>query len=839
MARELSLRFPLPQGLHARPASLLRDAAGAFESAITLVNRRNGLEGNAKSTLALVATLTRHDDECILVISGEDEPAALEGMRRFVSVELPLCDDVPPVAAPAQGTRPLPRALRGEGTLVHRGTPAGGGIGRAPAFIVTPWSGCPDLAQSGKGSPEEELARLERANALVGRALHRRLAAAANDTERAILKAHVAILEDVELKTRVADEINGTGAGAAQAVVAVAERFAAVLRESGSAVLAERVLDVRDVAALLVRALVPGAVDDRISLTRDAVVVAETLSPAQFITLDKARLKAVVLAQGGAASHAVILARAHGVPCVTGVTDAVATLKDDQEIIVDGERGLVIADPSPAVAQFYDAEVAAVRKVRERLEKVAARDAATSDGRRIEVAVNVSSLAEVQLAFAGGAEGIGLFRTELLFMNRAEAPSEDEQAGVYSEAARLAGGRRVIIRTLDAGGDKPIPYLRLPEERNSFLGFRAIRTYEAHPEIVAAQIRAALRASAHGNVKIMFPMVSSLHEVRTLRALVAAEMEKLAAGGVPFDRDIGVGIMVEVPSLAFVMDQVAREADFCSIGSNDLLQYLLAVDRDNQRVAHLFRPFEPAFLRALAAICDGARAGRMWVGLCGELGANPLAVPLLVGLGLDEISVGCASVPGVKSAIAGCATTECRELLESAMRVETADDVEALLRAFAATKADRSLLSEDLVRLGSHGRTKDEAIRELVGLLRTAGRVGDPDPVEDAIWQREETYSTGVGFGVAIPHCKSESVRATSIAVASYTAGVEWQSLDGSPVHMAILIAVSASDPGETHLKTIAGLSRKLMDDEFRASLLAARSAAEVVKLLRGAVVMP
>ncbi|MBZ5589339.1 MAG: phosphoenolpyruvate--protein phosphotransferase [Acidobacteriia bacterium] len=839
MATELSFRFPLPLGLHARPASLLRDAAGAYESAITLTNRRNDLRANAKSTLALVATLTREGDECALLVAGDDEPEALEGLRRFISVELPRCDDVPPVAAPPKGTRPLPRALRGEGVSVHRGAPNGGGIGRASALVITPWSRCPDLANLQKGSPEEELARLERALVEVGAALRGRLTAAANDTDRAILKAHLAILEDVELEAKIADEIRDSGAGAGQAVVAVAEQFVAILRESGSAVLAERVLDIRDVAALLVRALVPGiADDDRISLTRDAVVVAQTLSPAQFIALDKAHLRGVVLEHGGATSHAVILARAHAVPCVTGVADAVAALRDGQDIVVDGERGLVVADPSPALVEFYQAEAAAVRTMRERLELAAARDASTSDGRRIEVAANVSSLAEVRLAMAGGAEGIGLFRTELLFMDRAEAPSEDEQAEVYAEGARLAGGRRVIIRTLDVGGDKPIPYLHLPEERNPFLGFRAIRTYEAFPEIVAAQIRAILRASAHGNVKIMFPMVSSLRDVRALRALVAAEMERLAASGVPFDREIGVGIMVEVPSLAFVMDQVAREVDFCSIGSNDLLQYLLAVDRDNQRVAHLFQPFEPAFLRALAAVCDGARAQGMWVGLCGELGGNPLAVPLLVGLGLDEISVGCASVPAVKSAIACCATDECRELLDSAMHQESAADVEALLRAFAARKADRSLLAEGLVRLGSSARDKDEAIRELVGLLRTAGRVADPDLVEDATWQREETYSTGVGFGVAIPHCKSEGVSATSIAVASYPGGVEWQSLDGSPVTMAILIAVSASDPGETHLRTIAGLSRKLMDEGFRASLLAAGSAAEVVTMLRGAVVV-
>ncbi|MFI5167691.1 MAG: phosphoenolpyruvate--protein phosphotransferase [Thermoanaerobaculales bacterium] len=840
MARELTFRFPLPHGLHARPASFMCDAASAFASAITLTNRRNDRCANAKSTLALVATLTRQGDECTVRIAGDDEPAALERLRRFVSAELPLCDDAPPADAPARhGERPLPRALRGEGVVVHRGTPASGGIGRAPALVVTLSIGFPGLASCEKGSPEEEWAKLERAFGVVGAALRGRLAGAANDTERAILKAHLAILEDVEFKARIADEVRASGTGAGQAVVAVAEHFAAVLRESGGAVLAERALDIRDVAASLVRILYPGAApDDRIALTHDVVVVADALGPAEFIALDKTRLKALVLAQGGATSHTVILARAHAVPCVTGIGGAILTLTDGQEVVVDGERGLVVAHPSPAVRRFYDGENAALRTIRERLERVGARAAATADGRRIEVAANASSLAEVRLAFAGGAEGVGLFRTELLFMDRPQAPSEDEQAEVYAEAARLANGRRVIVRTLDVGGDKPIPYLHLPEERNPFLGLRAIRMYDAHREIIAAQIRAILRASPRGNLKIMFPMVSSLEQVRALRRLVASHMEKLAAEGVPFDRGIEIGIMVEVPSLAFVMEELAGEVDFFSIGSNDLLQYMLAVDRDNPRVAHLYDPFEPAFLRALAAICEGAHKRRRWIGLCGEMGGDPLAVPLLVGLGLDEISVGCGKVAAVKAAIARCSTAECRALLEAAMQQATAAEVEALLRAFAASKADQPLLAEDLVRLRSHSHSKDEAIWELIGLLRTAGRLDDPDRVEDAVWRREEVYSTGVGFGVAIPHCKSEGVLATSIAVASYQEGIEWQSLDGSPVAMAILIAVNAGDPGETHLKTIAGLSRKLMDDDFRSSLLAAGSAAEVVALLRDAVVM-
>ncbi|HUK12548.1 MAG TPA: phosphoenolpyruvate--protein phosphotransferase [Thermoanaerobaculaceae bacterium] len=837
MPCELEFRFPLRHGLHARPAAALCAAASPFAAEIVLANRRSGRQGNAKSALALVATLTRPGDGCTLRIAGEDEAAALAALRRFVSAELPLCDEEP--AAPARDAgeaRPLPRALRREGVVVHRGVAACGGIGRAPALVAARPVAA-DLAARPAGSPAEETARFERACAEVGAELRRRRDASANATERAILAAHLAILTDPELRAGVARALGERGGPAGQAVLDTAERFAAALTEAGSALLAERALDVRDVAVQVVRALDPDLPPPAaLALERDAVVAAEELSPAQFLALDSARLKGLVLARGGVTSHTVVLARARGVPCVTGAGDAVRALRAGQDVIVDGERGLVVADPAPEVVRFYAAQAAALGAERARLAAAAARPAATAEGRRVEVGANVASLAEARAALAAGAEGIGLFRTEMLFMERAEAPSEEEQAAVYAEAARLAGGRPVVIRTLDAGGDKPIPYLALPAERNPFLGLRAVRIYDAYPDLAAAQVRAIVRASAAGNVRIMFPMVASLEELRALRALVAAQMRALAEAGVPFDPALEVGVMVEVPAVAFAIDEVAREADFLSIGSNDLLQYLLAVDRDNPRVAHLYDPFQPAFVRVLAAICRGARAHGRRVGLCGELGGDARAVPLLVGLGLDEVSVGAARIGAVKAAIAGCSATECEELARAAAAAATAAEVRTQLDAFAGRAAGGALLAADLVRLGSRSATREEAIRELVDLLRAGGRVADPDEVEDAVWRREDAGTTGVGFGIAIPHCRSEAVRASSIAVASYPDGVAWASLDGAPVGMAILIAVSARAGDDAHLRMIAALSRRLMDDGFRARLLAAGDAAEVVALVAGAV---
>ena len=838
MPEEFAFTFPLPNGLHARPASVLCQAASRFGSAIVFSNRRRGFSANGRSVLALVATLTRHGDECSFRIEGADERAAAESLRRFIADDFPHCDEaLPAVSAPLPGGRVPPRVLREPAARLQVGIPASGGIARAPALALRTSDLYPDVDNQTRGSTAEELAKLQRALAVVETALRDRMNDTRNATQLALLGAHLSILSDPELRTRLEAEVRSGEVTAGRAALAAAEHFAAIFRASESELLQERALDLEDVGAQIVRALYGPSPDARPpALREDAVVVACALAPSQLIALERGRLKGIVLAQGGRTSHTVILARALGIPCVTGVSGIERWLADGEEVVVDGERGLVVARPSPAVRRFYELEAGKLAAFKARAETFRAARGMTKDGTRLEVAANVGSLAEARLAFEAGAEGIGLFRTELLFMDRSEPPSEDEQAHIYSEVARAAGGRPVIVRTLDVGGDKPLPYLDLPHEQNPFLGCRAVRMYDEHPGIVKAQIRAILRASAVGNVKLMFPMISSLGEVRALRALVRRLMDDLAAEGVAYNPRLEIGIMVEVPSAALTVDALAREADFFSIGSNDLAQYVLAVDRDNERVARLYDFLHPGFLRVLARVAADARAAGRWAGLCGELGGTELAAPLLVGLGLDEISVATPSLATMKAAIARCDTAECRDLVAAALAGEIAADVAALLRRFAAGRDGGSLVVQETVRLGSESRTKAEAIKEMVDLLHLAGRVDDPDAVEDAVWKREEVYSTGVGFGVAVPHCVSPAVRAISIAVVRFATAVDWGSLDGQHVGMAFLIAVSASAAGDQHLKTIAALSRKLMDDGFRASLLAAGSAAEVVALLRGAV---
>lgn len=832
MAVEIAFSFPLPGGLHARPASRLQEEVARFRSVVTFLNRANGLSASARSVLALVATRTAQGEPCVLHVQGEDEAAAGAALKRFVKKELPGLDEAPE-ARGATGA-PLPRALAKAEARVHRGAPASGGIFRGRAVVVGPRR--PAAAEERSGSGAEELARLEVAFERAAAALRARREAAEYETEKAVLGAHLSIAEDPGFRARAAAAIS-SGASAAAAVFSAAEHFAEVFRLSGSALLAERALDIHDVAEAVVHALAgDGPPAPAVELGEDSVVVAARLGPAQLLALPRARVRGLVLAEGGTLSHTVVLARAFGVPCVTGVEGIERLLSTGDEVVVDGERGLVVVAPKGPVARFYEAQREVLSAAARSLERFRAARGASADGRKIEVGANVGTVEEAASAFENGAEGIGLFRTELMFLDRDEPPTEEEQVEILSETARLAAGRPVIVRTLDVGADKPLAWLRLPPERNPALGYRAIRMYAEHAELAERQLRAILRAAAVGPMKVMFPMVATAEEARELRALVEKVKARLAADGVPHDAKVEVGVMLEVPSAVLSVAAIAREVDFFSVGSNDLSQYLFAVDREDTRLAHLGNAFHPAFLKLLSDAVEGAHAAGKWIGLCGELGGNPLAAPLLLGLGFDEVSVSPPRVLRAKAAFRRTRSAGARNLVAEALGKATAGEVEALL--IERAPAARTLVDVGTVRATSKSRSRDEAIRELADVLHLTGRADVADRVEDAIWAREEMAGTAVGSGVAIPHCVSPHVRVDSIAAVRLSPGVPWGDGDEA-VELAILIAVRPGGAGGKHLKTIAALSRRLCDDAFRERLLAAPDDGALAALLAEAAGAP
>jgi fructose-specific PTS system IIA-like component len=817
MPADYCFNFPLPNGLHARPASHFEAVASRFRSKITLILERTGVHANARSVLSMVSADVRHNDSCTIHIDGEDEQSALDAVRRFVQDELPRSDPALPELPAESSESALPRSLSAAGPIsMRRGRAVSGGVAWGHAQIIGGRSIPTGLEDEVADDPEQERRRAIDAITTVAAMIQTKIAAAAEESEAQVLQAHSAIVRDEALAELILSLIQSKRRTAAQAIAEACRTFKEALGNSASAYLRERILDVEDVCIQLLDQVVHRDHSSSTPvLNRPSIVIAKQLTPGQFLALNREHVKGLVLADGGATSHTVILARSMNIPTLVGVKDAAAFARGADEVAVDGELGLLITELPEAVRRYYAMERERIEVRQSRLEQYRRLDAKTADGRGIEVGANISSADEAVIAFRNGAQGIGLFRTEMLFMDRDAAPTEQEQAQSYTTAAHAAGGHPVIIRLLDIGGDKPAPYLKLPAEDNPFLGFRGARLYREFAPMVKCQIRAILRAAASGDVRILVPMVCCLEEVREIRQMLIESAEELKSTGVTIERLPQLGVMLEIPSLAFLIPELCRELDFFSIGSNDLTQYLLAADRSNASVASLYTWSHPAFLRLLKTVVADVKAHGKWIGLCGELADQPEALPLLIGLGLDEISVSPSRITSVKAAIASLDFAHCTRLLDEVLKCGTRKEVEALAAASAGATGNAPLFSADLI-FTSDCRTKPEVIKRLSDRLFLAGRTANPRLLEEAIWNREDTYSTGFGFGFALPHCKSEHLSSNSVGIVRLQSPVHWGSLDGNPVDVVILLAIRSQEPAGQHMKIFAKLSRSVMSEEFR-----------------------
>ncbi|HKU27726.1 MAG TPA: phosphoenolpyruvate--protein phosphotransferase [Candidatus Sulfotelmatobacter sp.] len=829
---EFKFVCPLPNGLHARPASQLAEFAGGFTSDLSLTNLRTGAAANLKSTLAIISADVRKGDECAIRITGADEESASMALRGYIEQNLPLSDQ--PLDTPDENRKPmvLPRALSGAAISWHYGLAVSAGIGKGKAVVIGGMRLPEGLEDEHAEDQKREERKIERALAAVRERIKGMLSRSISSAEAGVLKAHLAILDDVSLSDKVSQLI-ADGRSAGQALIGAAQHFISTLQQSTSAYIRDRAVDLQEICLRVLEELYGSRFTaPALQLSEPSVLVAETLAPQQLLSFASRWLQGIVLEYAGTTSHTVILARSLGIPTVVGVKDAPVLFSQEHELVVDANRGLVIPNGTAAIQRFYDRERRVQQARRHALVREGHGRAATRDSQRLEVSANVSSAEEAIVAFASGAESIGLFRTEMLFIGREEAPDEEEQFSIYREVARSAGQRPVIIRTIDIGGDKPVPHLNLPAESNPYLGFRGMRIYQEHRDLFRAQLRALLRASAFGRIQMMAPMVSTIEEVLWLKAQVSELKQELTETGVPFDPKIPLGIMIEVPSIAFILDQLCAELDFFSIGTNDLNQYFLAVDRDNAKVAGLSRVHHPSFLRFLRHIVDGVHEHGKWVGMCGEMAGDPANLPILIGLGLDEISAASPQIPILKQRIAELSAAECRLILDRMTSAAQVKDVEMLLAEAQSQVVEQPLLSAELVIVGSDSETKEEAIRELVDALYMAGRTQDPDRLEEIVWQRESAYSTGLGHGFAIPHCRSDAINGNSIAVLKLSKPVEWAALDGKPVSMVILLAVRESDANNSHMQVLAKLARRLMNESFRQQLGALQRSPEIMSFL-------
>ena len=659
-------------GLHARPAAVVAAAARQFTSDVRLV--KGDREANARSLVSIMALEVSRGDTVGIVARGDDAEAAVAAIARTLTTDLTAAHGAAPSAKAAPAKR-APAAVaappsRSDGAL--RGVAASPGVAVGRVFQLRHED---TVLEERAADPNHERRELDAAIAsahLQLEAMRARMATEADADRAAIFAAHQELLEDPEVLDAAAARIREGGSAAfawREAYTGQANRLAAL----ENPLLAGRAADLRDVGRRVLHLLV-GRDDAPHDVPADSIIVAEDLAPSDAASLDRTRVRGFCTTMGSATSHVAILARGLGIPAVAGIDPRVLDIPNTTRVILDGDAGTLQLGPTAAEeGDIAKRQAAAARQRNEEL-AVAAEAAITRDGHRVEVVANIGDEKEARQVPGVGGEGVGLLRTEFLFMERRTAPNEEEQTQAYEAIARALGPDRIlVIRTLDVGGDKPLPYMPMGAEANPFLGERGVRLSLNRPEVFRAQIRAILRASKVGKIAMMFPMISTLAEWRAARQLVE---EERAALGIP---RIQIGIMVETSSAALMADRFAEEADFFSIGTNDLTQYTLAMDRTNPRLAAQVDALHPAVLRLIERTVAGARKHKRWVGICGALAGDLQAVPVLVGLGVDELSVSVPIVPAVKARVRSLVLAECKETARQALDASDGGEVRALV----------------------------------------------------------------------------------------------------------------------------------------------------------------
>ena len=571
------------------------------------------------------------------------------------------------------------------------GIAASDGIAIAKAFLVEE----PDLSFeiSKSNDSQQEKERLAKAIADSKVEIEKIKAVASNalsEEEAQVFDAHLMVLEDPELQQAYTQKIDDETLNAESAVRQTADFYIEIFKGmEDNPYMQERAADIKDVTDRLVAHLLGVKIPDLSTIDEEVVVVAYDLTPSDTAQLNRQFVKGFATDIGGRTSHSAIMSRSLEIAAVVGTGNVSKEINDGDTVIVDGLNGDVIVNPDDATIAEYEKIAADFLARKAEWEKLKDAETLTKDGKKFEIAANIGTPKDLEGVHSNGAEAIGLYRTEFLYMDSDEMPTEDEQFESYKVVLEGMNGHPVVVRTMDIGGDKHLPYLQLPEEMNPFLGYRAIRIGLNQPELLRVQLRALLRASVYGSLRIMFPMISNLPEFRAAKAIYEEEKAKLESEGVEVADDIQVGIMIEIPAAAVIADQFAKEVDFFSIGTNDLIQYTMAADRMNEHVSYIYQPFNPSVLRLIKNVIDASHKEGKWTGMCGEVAGEPMAAPLLVGMGLDEFSMSASSVLKIRSLISKLDSNEMAELANKVVTEATSsDEAEALIKAAVPELAD-------------------------------------------------------------------------------------------------------------------------------------------------------
>ena len=531
---------------------------------------------------------------------------------------------------------------------------------------------------------EEELAKLDKAFTKTINdieAIKQRAAANLSEEELAIFDAHLMMANDPEMKSQIQDMIKNDGVNAEYATQEVANMMVAMFESMDNDYFKERAADVKDVTFRLQCNLVGAIIPDLTAIDEEVVIVAEDLTPSDTAQLNKTYTKGFATAIGGRTSHSAIMARSLEIPAVVGCGNILEVANHGDLLILDAVDGAVIINPSEEEVKVYTEKKVKFEEEKEALKILVNQKSVTVDGHEVELAGNIGSPKDVDGVLTNGGEGVGLFRTEFLYMNSTELPTEEQQFEAYKKVLVAMNGKPVVVRTLDIGGDKKLPYLPIDPEMNPFLGYRAIRLCLDRKDIFRTQLRALLRASAYGKLRIMFPMIATIDEFVSAKALLEEEKEKLVKEGVEVGQDLQVGMMVEIPAAAVLADEFAKYADFFSIGTNDLIQYSMAADRMSEKVSYLYQPLNPSILRLIKLTIDGAHSQGKWCGMCGEMAGEPDAMAVLMGLGLDEFSMSATSILKARSIANSISYQEMQQLAAKAVKCQRAQEVLDLIHS--------------------------------------------------------------------------------------------------------------------------------------------------------------
>lgn len=520
----------------------------------------------------------------------------------------------------------------------------------------------------------KEIARFERAVSLSVDEIEN-IKSSAQGEDLDILDTQIELLTDPQLKEDTVEKIASDRKNSIDALIEVIESFIQLFEGMDDEYMRARAADIKDIGSRILKHLGAGGNSSTKNFGPDTIIIAEDISPSETITMDIKNVIGFATQTGSKTSHTAIIAKSKGIPAVVGCGIGLSAVMNDDLIILDGTSGLVYVNPEQDIVDDYNAKRKIYQELASKLSALKDKQAITTDGKIINLSANITGADDMADIFEYGAEGVGLFRTELLFMNRDTFPKEDEQFEFYKNVLLRSKGTPVIVRTIDIGGDKHVPYLNLPAELNPFLGYRAIRICLDREELFITQLKAILRASVFGDLKIMLPMISNVRELRSGKTILAHAKAELLNEGIAFNNNIQVGIMIEVPSAAVTADILAKEADFFSIGTNDLCQYTLAVDRMNENIAYLYDPFDPGVLRLIQNVIEQGHKHNIHVGMCGEMASDPLATLLLLGMGLDDFSMSASAIPAIKNVIINHSVMEAKEICKNVMEMDNSKDI--------------------------------------------------------------------------------------------------------------------------------------------------------------------